>query len=307
LKPAVQLRPSLDPTFQRIKVNDVEYIILNELGKGGSSEVFHCYNHEMKTHRATKVVSLANGASATGFINEVKMLKALQQCNRIIKMFDYEIKEEEKILLVVLEVGGTDLSKILKESALNTTHMPLYMLLYYWMEMLYAVKQIHSHGIVHSDLKPANFLKVEGYLKLIDFGIASCIQSDMTSVVKAVPEGSFNYISPEALSNENSTNVNSPSYGKPKYKISYKSDVWSLGCILYQLVYRRTPFQHISQIWVKLSTIVNAEHKIEYPEAPWVPQKIIDTIRECLQRDVKLRPSVDDLILLYENMFRTLS
>jgi serine/threonine-protein kinase TTK/MPS1 len=83
--------------------------------------------------------------------------------------------------------------------------------------------------------------------------------------------------------------------------------VWSLGCILYQLVYRRTPFQHISQIWVKLSTIVNAEHKIEYPEAPWVPQKIIDTIRECLQRDVKLRPSVDDLILLYENMFRTLS
>jgi serine/threonine-protein kinase TTK/MPS1 len=88
LKPAVQLRPSLDPTFQRIKVNDVEYIILNELGKGGSSEVFHCYNHEMKTHRAIKVVSLANGASATGFINEVKMLKALQQCNRIIKMFD---------------------------------------------------------------------------------------------------------------------------------------------------------------------------------------------------------------------------
>ncbi|XP_044272223.1 dual specificity protein kinase TTK [Tribolium madens] len=300
----VQIPPEI--SFGKIQVNDVAYTVLNELGKGGSSQVFHCFNPQTKSHRAIKVVSLENKDSAKGFINEVKMLEKLQKCNRIIKMFDYEIKEEEKTLLVVLEVGGTDLSKILKESALNTAHMPLYMLLYYWMEMLYAVKQIHSNGIVHSDLKPANFLEVGGYLKLIDFGISSCIQNDMTSVFKGVPEGSFNYISPEALSGETSSNVNSPTFGKPKYKISYKSDVWSLGCILYQLVYRRTPFQHITQIWVKLSTIVNPDHRIEFPEADWVPQKLINTIKKCLQRSVKSRPSIDELITEYENMFHSL-
>ena len=53
--------------------------------------------------------------------------------------------------------------------------------------------------VIHSDLKPANFLLVCGRLKLIDFGIASSVQNDMTSVYKDVQTGTFNYISPESL------------------------------------------------------------------------------------------------------------
>lgn len=123
---------------------------------------------------------------------------------------------------MVLEVGGADLSKILKERASTTDHMPIYMLLYYWMEMLKAVKQIHDRGIIHSDLKPANFLQVGGYLKLIDFGIATSTQTDMTIALKTVPEGSFNYISPEAVKVEDSLNSQSPSNKKPAYKVCFK-------------------------------------------------------------------------------------
>lgn len=91
----------------------------------------------------------------------------------------------------------------------------------FWIEMLYAVRQIHQNGIVHCDLKPSNFvMNDEGNLKLIDFGISCSIQNDMTSAVKSVCEGSLNYIGPEALNSQTSCNPESPSFGKPQFKVS---------------------------------------------------------------------------------------
>lgn len=80
-------------------------------------------------------------------------------------------------------------------------------------------RSVFISGIIHSDLKPANFIQVKDSIKLIDFGIACTIQNDMTSVIKDVPEGSFNYISPEALRNDASNHTRSPS-GTPVYKVN---------------------------------------------------------------------------------------
>lgn len=84
----ILLGEPVDHTFKKIHVNGVEYVILNELGKGGSSEVFQCYNTQTKSCRAIKCVSLSNPDSASGFINEVQVLKTLQNCNRIVKLYD---------------------------------------------------------------------------------------------------------------------------------------------------------------------------------------------------------------------------
>ena len=68
-----------------------------------------------------------------------------------------------------------------------------------WQQMLSSVNTIHQISIIHSDLKPANFLFVRGCLKLIDFGIARTIAPDTTSVLRDSQVGTLNYISPEAL------------------------------------------------------------------------------------------------------------
>lgn len=95
-----------------------------------------------------------------------------------------------------MERGDTDLSKVLKDISSSCSDVQRR---FYWSEMLQAVQVIHREGIIHSDLKPANFLMVRGALKLIDFGIASSVQSDKTSVIKDTQLGTYNFMSPEAL------------------------------------------------------------------------------------------------------------
>ncbi|KAK0096059.1 hypothetical protein PV326_006632 [Microctonus aethiopoides] len=300
--PAVQNRMNIQASVpssvrkteygKTMKVKNKEYMILGYLGKGMSGEVVQVQDLTNSELRAIKCVDLSHmdKDSAQSCIQEITMLGKLQApC--VIRMFDYEIRN--KMIYVVMEMGDTDLSKFLK-SVSAEKRLPLTMILYYWTEMLTAVKHIHDNGVIHSDLKPANFLLVRGRLKLIDFGIASSLNGDMTSIVKNSTVGTLNYISPESL-----MDVGESSNHNSKYKISYKSDVWSLGCILYSLVFGYTPFQHIRQQWPKINAICNPASKISFTQPPNsepIPLILIDVMRKCLQHDPKARPSVAQLL-----------
>jgi serine/threonine-protein kinase TTK/MPS1 len=72
--------------------------------------------------------------------------------------------------------------------------------------MLEAVQTIHEEKIVHSDLKPANFVLVKGSLKLIDFGIAKAIANDTTNIQREHQVGTLNYMSPESIEETQTAN-----------------------------------------------------------------------------------------------------
>lgn len=278
-------------------VRNRRYKVMKLLGKGGSSRVYEAFDEEKKTVVAIKRVDLsdADEAQAAGYVNEIKMLSQLQGEDRIVKLYDHEKIDAEDILYVVMEKGDTDLSLLLKKYNANK-EITSSMVKHYWTEMLHAVQVIHRVGIIHSDLKPANFLLVAGRLKLIDFGIASAVQSDNTSVIKDSQMGTFNFMSPEAIQDV----ATGPQYDasgnrKPCIKISIKTDVWSLGCILYNLAYGKMPFGEIRQPMLKLQAIVNPDHKINFPTDGQDPL-LIDVLKSCLMRDPRERPGISELL-----------
>lgn len=81
-------RSKLSNSERVIIVNDVSYFVWNQIGKGGSSVVYHCFQPQTKSHAAIKCVSLQSGPCGQSYINEVKLLERLQKCSNIIRMFD---------------------------------------------------------------------------------------------------------------------------------------------------------------------------------------------------------------------------
>ena len=167
--------------------------------------------------------------------NEIEILASLQNEPNIIRMIDSEVDLVEKNIMVVMEYGEIALSSWLqRQQDKQRPHLDANMLRMIWQQMLKAVQTIHDARIVHGDLKSANFVFVEGTLKLIDFGIAKAIGNDTTNIVRDSQVGTINYMAPEALSGSAAAGG--------RLKLARASDIWSLGCILYQMVYGSTPF-----------------------------------------------------------------
>ncbi|KAI1467474.1 kinase-like protein [Daldinia caldariorum] len=293
-----------------MKVNGKCYTRLDSLGRGGSGKVYRVAADNGKMF-ALKRVSIegADENTVRGYKGEIDLLRKLNNVDRVITLYDYEMNEEKQVLSLLMEMGELDLNTLLRLrlSPENAKFDPVFVR-YYWQEMLECLAAVHAHDIVHSDLKPANFVVVQGRLKLIDFGIANAIQTDETvNVHRETQIGTPNYMSPESLLDSNTTDSSGHritslgSTPRPKLmKLGKPSDIWSLGCILFQMVYGTPPFGHIPNQMARCHAIINWQYDIEFRDkgvggAP-VPPSLLRTMKRCLSRDQHLRPTCEELL-----------
>jgi len=260
-----------------ITVNDKEYIILESIFSGKGTEILKVMDETGEFYALKRIkYGPKDNMTRDNYMNEVQFLKELGECDRIIQMYDSEINTNERTIYIVLELGDIDLGKVISKQGFV---QPNY-LRHTWQQMLEAVQVLHMNRIIHGHLKPSNFLYVKGTLKLIDFGIAKVIDEDATSTIFENTE-SFKYQAPEAV-------LSIPGHGA---KMSCASDVWSLGCILFELIYNRslTPIEI-----TKMADRCNL--KFASIEGRPDMDLLVDVMRECLHKNPKNRPSIEDLL-----------
>lgn len=275
-----------------LTINGVNYEKLQLIGRGGSSKVYKVLAPNNR-HYAIKKVTFDqfDESSVKGFKGEIDLLKKLKNSDRVVKLIDYEVGDG--LIYLVMECGDLDLATVF-QNRLKT--LDLEFVKYHAIEILKCVLAVHENGIVHSDLKPANFLFVKGMLKIIDFGIANAVPDHTSNIYRDSQIGTPNYMAPEALIE---TNLTSQQAAKTTWRVGRPSDVWSCGCIIYQMIYGKPPYGAYTGNQ-RIMAIMNPQVKIQYHSKgigdAKVPQTAIKLMKKCLARDPLERWTVEQCL-----------
>ncbi len=258
------------------------YSITKELGMGGMGVVYRARDLRLQRDVAIKMLNAERAlrpASRARFHREAIAASALNHPN-IVTI--YEIAEHEGADFIVMEyVRGTSLSKLVKERPLTVEET-----VRYGAQVADALAQAHQAGVIHRDLKPANIMVTdEGVVKVLDFGLAKFDENqsetedpDATQVASfltspGIITGTMSYMSPEQARGE---------------KVDTRSDIFSLGIVLFELLSQRLPFDGPSLVSMLHNLHFVAPHDLSEVRHD-VPKPLLLLIRRMLEKDVTQR------------------
>ena len=244
------------------------YVLLEEIARGGMGVVHKARDLVLKRDVALKTIKsgeLAGADEIRRFEVEAEAAAQLKHPN-IVSI--YEIGERDGQHYFTMElVDGQNLSALIREKAISPSLTAKYV-----RQIARGIHYAHRRGILHRDLKPSNVL-VDGKhrVHVTDFGLAKRIETDSTLTATGQILGTPAYMPPEQASGQHD-------------EVTIRSDVYSLGAILYELLTRRAPFEGESAIDV-LMKVINDRPPDPRTLNPDVPLDLETICLKCLEKD----------------------
>jgi serine/threonine protein kinase/Tfp pilus assembly protein PilF len=242
------------------------YQIIEEVGKGGMGKVYKANDKDIKEKVALKLIKpevSTDKKTIERFQNELKFARKIRHKN-VCQMYDLN-KEEGTYYITMEYVSGEDLKGFIRRSgqlAIGTT-------IRIAKQVCDGLAEAHKLGVVHRDLKPSNIMiDKEGNVRIMDFGIARSLKAKGitgSGVMIGTPE----YMSPEQVE------------GK---KVDQRSDIYSLGVILFEMVTGNVPFEGDTPFTIGM------KHKGEFPQNPrelntQISDDLSRLILKCLEKE----------------------
>ena len=257
----------------------LNYKVIKQLGEGSFGKAFLCKRESDDSLCVIKQILIEglDKKEKDDVLNESIILAKLDHQN-IIKFFEvFESNKPKHMVNIVTEYAdGGDLSEKIKEKKNKNNNFTESEILDYFTQICLAIKHIHEKKIIHRDLKSGNiFLMKNGLVKLGDFGIAKRFQKTMDKAKTFI--GTPYYLSPEIIN------------GKP---YDSKSDIWSLGVLLYEMMTFKMPFNANSLPMLSVKIM-----RGQYIPPPTIYTKDLrELVTKCLTVEPKNRPSIQEIL-----------
>lgn len=259
------------------RILDQRYQLDERIGSGGMADVYKATDILLNRPVAVKILH-DQFKRDTEFINkfqrEARAAARLSHPN-IVNIYDVGVSEGDHYIVMEYVPGKTLKDKIRQDGHLSTEEA-----LRIAREIAEALAHAHANGLVHCDIKPHNILMMaDGHIKVADFGIARAVtESTMTYSGNVV--GSVHYFSPEQAKGT---------------MITPKSDVYSLGVVLYEMLTGRIPFMGETPVSIALKHLQETPVPVREIN-PTIPASVEDIVDSAMQKDPELRPTSEELI-----------